>query len=99
MVRQGKAEIFSALDLKDAFHQIPVAESSRSITCTTTPRGGFQWRVVVMGWNNGSELVRYVKEKGLGDIPVLQNLSGTEGDRDMIEAAPRERARGSSVLE
>ena len=36
-----------------------------------------------------SELVRYVKEKGLGAIPVLQNLSGAEGERDMIEAAPR----------
>ena len=49
MVRQGKSEIFSALDLKDAFYQILLAESSRSITCTTTPRGVFQWRVVVMG--------------------------------------------------
>ena len=41
-----------------------------------------------------SELVRYVKEKGLGDIPLLQNLSGVEGERDMIEAAPKGRARG-----
>ena len=34
-----------------------------------------------------TELVRHVKEKGLGDITVLQNLSGVEGERDMIEAA------------
>ena len=32
MVRQGKSHIVSALELKDAFHQIPLAESSRSIT-------------------------------------------------------------------
>ena len=36
-----------------------------------------------------SELVRYVKEKCFGDIPVLQNLSGAEGERDMVEVAPR----------
>ena len=34
-----------------------------------------------------SELVRYVKEKGLGDTPVLQQLSEVEGEPDMIEAA------------
>ena len=60
MVRQGKSEIFSALDLKDAFHHIPLAEGSRSITCTTTPRGVFQWRVVVMGWKMGSSTVRKI---------------------------------------
>ena len=36
-----------------------------------------------------SELVRYVKEKGLGGIPVQQKLSEVVGERDMIEAAPR----------
>ena len=40
-------------------------------------------------FHHSSELVRYVKEKGLGDGPVLQNLSGVEGERDKIEAAPR----------
>ena len=53
LVQQGAREIHSALDLKDAFHQIPLAEGSRYITCTATPRGIFQWRVVVMGWKNG----------------------------------------------
>ena len=42
MVPQGKSESFSALDLRDAFHQLPLAEASRSITCTTTPMGVFQ---------------------------------------------------------
>ena len=53
LVQQGAREIHSALEPKDAFHQIPLAEGSRYITCPATPRGTFQWRVVVMVWKNG----------------------------------------------
>ena len=35
-----------------------------------------------------SELVRYAKAKGLGNIPVLQKLSEVEGERDMVDAGP-----------
>ena len=35
-----------------------------------------------------SELVRYAKSKGLGNIPVLQKLSEVEGECDMVDAAP-----------
>ena len=49
LVQQGRFEIHSALDVKDAFHQIPMEESSRCISCTVTPLGMFQWRVVVTG--------------------------------------------------
>ena len=68
MVRQGKSEIFSALDLKDDFHQIPLAEASRSITCTTTRRGVFQWRVVVMGWKNGVQYCQRNLEVALAHV-------------------------------
>ena len=39
MVRQGKSEIFSVLDLRDAYYEIPLADSNRGITGTTTPWG------------------------------------------------------------
>ena len=42
LVQQGAREIHSALDLKYAFHKMPLAEPSRYITCTATPRGIFQ---------------------------------------------------------
>ena len=42
LVQQGGCEIHSALDLNDAFHQIPMEESSRYITYTVTPLGIFQ---------------------------------------------------------
>ena len=35
-----------------------------------------------------SELVRYAKAKGLGNIPVLQKISEVEGERDMVDAVP-----------
>ena len=35
-----------------------------------------------------SELVRYAKAKGLGNIPVLQKLTEVEGERDMVDAVP-----------
>ncbi len=40
------------MDLKDAFHHIPLDEKSRPTTGTSTPIGLQQWRVVVMGWKN-----------------------------------------------
>ena len=71
MVRQGKSEIFSALDLKDAFHHIPLTESSRSITCTTTIMGVFQWRVVLMGWKNGVQYCKRILEVALAEMAEI----------------------------
>ena len=53
MIKQGRKRIFSIMDLKDAFHQIPLKEESRTITNTSTPKGMQQWRVVLQGWKNG----------------------------------------------
>ena len=71
LVQQGAREIHSALDLKDAFHQIPLAEGSRYITCTATPRGIFQWRVVVMGWKNGVQSCQRNVEVALEEVRHL----------------------------
>ena len=42
LVKQGKKHIHSVLDLKDAFHPIPMQKDSRNITGTVTPKGLFQ---------------------------------------------------------
>jgi hypothetical protein len=54
LVSQGKNFIFSVLDLRQAFHQMPLAPESRHITCTFTPLGLYQWKVNVMGLKNAS---------------------------------------------
>ena len=41
------------MDLKDAFHQIPMQQDSRRFTETDGPIGMLQWKVVPMGWKNG----------------------------------------------
>ena len=55
LVKQGKNEMFSILDLKQAFHQQPMEPESRPITCCYTPKGVYQWRVNVMGLANASQ--------------------------------------------
>ena len=48
-----------------------------------------QWLPVEnLVFHYSSELVRYAKAKGLGNIPVLQKLSELEGERGMVEAGP-----------
>ena len=53
LVRQGARSLFTTMDLKDAFHQVPLQPASRNLTCTSTPIGTKQWCVVVMGLKNG----------------------------------------------
>jgi hypothetical protein len=37
LIKQGANQIFSIIDLKQAFHQQPLHPDSRPITCTYTP--------------------------------------------------------------
>ena len=39
LVHFGRKSVFTVLDLKDAFHQIPLHKDSRSYTCTSTSLG------------------------------------------------------------
>ncbi len=47
--KQGGYKIWSVLDLKDGYHHIPLKVEHRPYTCMSTPRGSFQWKVLVMG--------------------------------------------------
>ena len=55
LVIMGAKQIFSILDLKQAFHQQPLEKSSRPITACWTPLGVFQWKVNVMGLKNAPQ--------------------------------------------
>ena len=49
----GTAKIFSTLDLKSGYWQIPTSSGSRQYTAFSTPRGGqFQFRVIPFGLKN-----------------------------------------------
>ena len=50
LMTRKKCGIMSVLDLRAAYHQIPISEESKYLTCFTTPhRGDFQYNRLVMG--------------------------------------------------
>jgi hypothetical protein len=67
LIRQGKNTIFSVLDLKDAFYQIPLHEADRPNTCMSTPLGSFQLRVLPHGYKQGPAVFQRVIEHTLRD--------------------------------
>ena len=44
--RQGSYQMWSVMDLKSGYHQMPLKREHRPLTCMSTPRGTKQWRVL-----------------------------------------------------
>ena len=88
LVRQGDRQMFSVLDLKDAFHQVPLHPDSRAYTCTSTPKGTYQWKVVAQGLKNGPSIFQRVIEhtlKPAADVadPYFDDvIIGTKADTE-----------------
>ena len=95
------------MDLKDAFHQIPLHVDSRPMTGTSTPIGLQQWRVVVMGWKNGVPYCQRNVETVLEPVSdiaagyVDDILAGTDGspEESITEILKRHDAEICRVLE
>ena len=60
--RQGKCVIWTVLDMKDGYHQVPLRKEDRPYTCMSTPRGTKQWKVLVMGLKNGGAIFQRLME-------------------------------------
>ena len=52
--KQQKKRIFTVLDLKHGYQQMPLHPDSRPCTAMSTPLGPMQWKVVPMGAKNGN---------------------------------------------
>ncbi|EIE91156.1 hypothetical protein RO3G_15867 [Rhizopus delemar RA 99-880] len=48
----GKAKVFSALDMRAGFHQVPLEESSKELTAFTTKYGVYHYNTLPMGLVN-----------------------------------------------
>ena len=60
--RQSEFKIWTSLDCKDGYHQMPLKKEHRHITCMSTPKGTYQWRVQVMGLKNaGAQFQRMME--------------------------------------
>ena len=65
-------KIFSKIDLRDAFHQIPVHQDDIPKTCVTTPFGAFEYLRMPFGLAGGSQACQRFMDT------VLRNLDVTE---------------------
>ena len=68
LVQYGTRSMFTVMDLKDAFQQVPMHPDSRPYSCASTPIGTKQWCVVVMGLKNGVPIFQRVVEYSLEPV-------------------------------
>ena len=59
---QGQYKIWSVLDMKDGFHQVPMKDDCRDYTAMSTPFGLYRWRVLAMGLKNGNAIFQRVMD-------------------------------------
>ena len=94
--KQQKKRIFTVLDLKHGYREMPLHEDSRPCTAMSTPLRPMQWKVVPMGTKNGNAAFQRMMEDLLQPIRDSADLfvddiiigSGTEDmtDDELIEA-------------
>ena len=106
LVKQGANQMFSILDLRQAFHQQPLHPDSRPITSCYTPLGVYQWRVNVMGLMNASQQFQQMMEDRLYPVrdvadPYIDDiLVGTRvgPGEDLLAAHDKDLRRVLDVL-
>ena len=58
LLKQFRQRIFTVIDRKHGYHQMPLAEESRACTALSTPKstplGPLQWKVMPMGVTGGN---------------------------------------------
>ena len=73
IVKRAKGKLFSVLVLRHGFHQMPLAKSSRPLTCMCSPVGPVRWTVMPMGLKNApSFFQRMMKEVSFSEHPELR---------------------------
>ena len=85
--RQGKFKIWTVLDMKDGFHQIPLKEEFRDLTSMSTPKGMYRWKVMPMGLKNAPAIFQRIMEYVLKDFdfadPYIDDIIiGSTGDTE-----------------
>ena len=93
--KQQKKRIFTVLDLKHSYQQMPLHPDSRPCTAMLTPLGSMQWKGVPMGAKNGNAAFQRMMEDLLGPVrdcaaPFLDDIIIGSGTEDMTEEEPIE---------
>ena len=88
--KQQKKRIFTVLDLKHGYHQMPLHPDSRPCTAMSTPLGPMQWKVVPMGAKNVNAAFQRMMEDLLGPVldcadPFVDDIIIGSGTENMTE--------------
>ena len=88
--KQQKKRIFTVLDLKHGYYQMPLHLDSRPCTAMSTPLGSMQWKVVPMGAKNGNAAFQRMMEDLVGPVrdfvdPFVDDIIIGSGTEDMTE--------------
>ena len=109
ILQKQKKRIFTVLDLKHGYHQMPLQSDCRPRTAMSTPLGPMQWKLVPMGAENGNAAFQHMMEDLLGPVRDCADLfvddiiigSGTEDmtEDELIEAHEKDLRRVLSELD
>ena len=91
--KQHRRRIFTVIDLKHGYHQMPLAKESRACTAMSTPLGPLQWKVMPMGVTNGNAAFQRMLENLLE--PVRDCADPFRGRRDHRVRGPQYELRGA----
>jgi hypothetical protein len=110
VAEQAKCDIFSTIDLRDAFHQVALDETCRGVTNIQMPGGLWQWTVVPQGINVGPALqqrdidatcapVRHHSRPYFDDIIVSTKKQAGWTEDDLFKAHAKEVRETLEALE
>ena len=81
IVKRAKGNLFSVLDFRRGFHQMPLAKSSRPLTCMWSPVGLVHWTVMPMGLKNAPSVFQRMMEEVLfSEHPELREFVSVYSD-------------------
>ena len=69
------SSVYSKLDLRAGYHQIPLAADSQNITTFATHKGLRRYARLNFGTNSASEMFQHIISELLRDIPGAMNIS------------------------
>ena len=101
--KQHRRRIFTVIDLKHGYHQMPLAEECRACTAMSTPFGPLQRKVMPMGVTNGNAAFQRMLENLLEPVrdcadPFVDDVIIASGDpsmsyEELLEAHERDVTR------
>ena len=85
--KQFRQGIFTVINLKHSYHQMPLTDESRACTAMSTPPGLFQLKVMPMGVTNSIAAYQQMLESVRDCVrPFVDNFISVSGDPSMSYA-------------